>query len=193
MFLRRLLTGVCFVAGVATLSGVVDFTQAAVAQQSTVGKSNLAGPAKKKAGAKFVASPWAVNCQSQATDKKMVCSLSQSTVVAKSRQRFVTVTIRKWAGKDAPTPHLMVLQLPHGLSLAAGANVQVDDKKPSKLAMFTSDAQGVYARMGLTADMLKSLRKGKGMKISFAASTGRKFILPVSLTGFSAGFDKLKS
>ena len=192
MIFRRFMTGLCVAASVTAIGSIVSFTQAAVAQQSTVGKSNLAG-STKKTGAKFVASSWGVNCQAQATDKKMVCSLSQSTVVAKSRQRFVTITIRKWSGKEAPTPHLMVLQLPHGLALAAGATVQVDDKKANKLAMFTSDAQGVYARMGVTADLLKSMRKGKGMKINFVASTGRKFILPVSLKGFSAGFDKLKS
>jgi len=192
MSFRRLLTGLYACAGVAVLIGVGGFTESAAAQQSTAGKSNLAAPAKKT-GAKFVASPWAVNCQPQAKDQKMVCMLSQSTMVAKSRQRFVTISIRSWEGKDAPTAHLMVLQLPHGLALAAGAAFQVDDKKAHKLAMYTSDAQGVYARIGLTKALLSSLRKGNGMKVNFAASTGRKFVLPVSLKGFSAGFDKLGS
>lgn len=198
MVSHRLLTGLCACAGIAVLSGAFavlggggGFSEPALAQQKTkAGKTNLAAP-NKKTNTKFVASPWEVNCQPQIKGKKLVCSLLQSTFVAKPRQRFVMISVRAWKGKNVPASHLMVLQLPHGLSLASGASVQVGDKKPHKLAMFTSDANGVYARLGLTKAILTSLRKGKAMKVNFAASTGRKFVLPISLSGFSAGFDKL--
>ena len=198
MVFRRLLTGVFVVAGIAALSSAFavlgdggGFSEPALAQQKAkTGKANLAAP-NKKTDTKFVATPWEVNCQPQGADKKLVCSLSQSTLVAKSRQRFVSISVRVWKGKDVPASHLMVLQLPHGLSLASGASVQIGDRKPHKMAMFTSDANGVYARLGLTKTILSSLRKGKTMKVIFAASTGRKFVLPISLSGFSAGFNKL--
>lgn len=198
MFSHRLLTGLSACAGVVVLSGAFavlggsgGFSEPAFAQQkATSGKANQAAP-NQKTDTKFVASPWEVNCQPQVKGKELTCSLSQTIFVAKPRQRFVSISVRPWKSKDAPAPHLMVMQLPHGLALASGATFQVDDKKPQKLAMFTSDANGVYARIGLTKAILASIRKGKSMKVNFVASTGRKFILPIGLSGFSAGFDKL--
>ena len=197
MFFPRILTGLfatawfCAIFGVAVLSGVTGFSNSVVAQQTTAGKTNQAAPAAKNKVPQFVAGPWAVNCQPSAKSKKLVCMLSQSIVVAKSRQKFVMVSVRPWEDDKAPATHVMVLQLPHGLALASGAAIQVDDKKLDKLAIFTSDAQGVYARIGVTEALLLSLRKGSTMKVNFAARNGRKIIVLISLKGFSASFAKL--
>ncbi len=154
----------------------------------------------KKAGQKpqpnkqvqFVSTNWGVNCQPQANRKKLVCVLSQSILMAKTRQVFVSVSIHPAPAKTAPAPYMASVRLPHGLALTSGIQFQIDKQKPGRLTVFTSSPQGVFARIGVTKKLLSSLKKGGQLKIFFQGRNGRKFTMSMSLKGFTAGFEKLK-
>ncbi len=184
VFARFLLSGL--IAGIYFNSG-----SDAAAQQSPKGNAINSGqkPVARKT-TQFTTSNWNLNCQPQPGGKKLTCVLSKSVFVATSRKVFVTVSIRSTPVKTEP--YIITARLPHGLALAAGVQFQIDKQKPGKLVLYTSSEQGVFARVGLINELLSSLQKGKQLKIMFSARNGRKIIVPMSLQGFAAGFEKLK-
>ena len=141
---------------------------------------------------KFVSTNWGVNCQPQANSKKLACVLSQSILIAKTRQVFLTVSIHPTPAKTAAARYLPTARLPHGLALTSGIQFQIDKQKPGRLTVFTSSPQGVFARVGVVNKLLSLLQKGKQLKIAFLGRNGRKFSMAMSLKGFTAGFKKLK-
>ena len=60
------------------------------------------------------------------------------------------------------------------------------------LVLQTSDATGLYARIGLSGELLSSMKQGSTLKVSFAAMNGNNFQIPLTLNGFTAVFAKLK-
>ncbi len=140
----------------------------------------------------FITTNWGVNCQPQAKSEKLACVLSQSILMAKTRQVFVTVSIHPTPAKTAPAPYIATVRLPHGLALTSGVQFQIDKQKPGQMTVFTSSQQGIFARISLIKKLLSSLKKGGQLKIFFQGRNGRKFTMAMSLKGFTAGFEKLK-
>ena len=167
---------------------------------SSAFSSDVLGPETvKKSGTKqpseavqVVSTNWGVNCQPQANSKKLTCVLSQSILMAKTRQVFVSVSIQPTPAKTAPGPYMATVRLPHGLALASGIQFQIDKQKPGRLTLFTSSPQGMFARVAVINRLLALLKKGKHLKITFRGINGRKFAMSMSLKGFMAGFEKLK-
>src|SRR5262245_46955622 len=83
-------------------------------------------PAAPKGEAPAVQTPsnaWSVSCASGAIASALECQMSQNLTESKTGQRVLTVTIRKQP-KDGALA--MLLALPHGLFIPAGATFQID-------------------------------------------------------------------
>ena len=173
------------------LPGTSSSVTNAFAQQATTQNDAKKAPATN-AAQQFVASNWNVNCTPQSNSETLACALTKSIVVAKSRDVFVSLAIRPTPPNSLAEPYFMMVRIPHGLSFSAGVQFQIDDQTPSALPLFTSNPQGVFARIGIANELQSSLQKGNKLILSFAARNGRKFSVPISLKGFAAGFDKLK-
>ncbi len=146
------------------------------------------GKSSKQAAGKQAA--WKHEC-AQSKDKKTTnCRIIQNLVVRRGekQQRLLTVIVR-------PQPkaklHSILLALPHGLFLPAGVQITVDEGKPIKLPVQTSDAAGAYAGVAITQPLLSSLKKGKIMKVSFVSASRKGISIPVSLAGFTSAYGKL--
>jgi len=142
--------------------------------------------------AQFIASSWSVNCSPQTGGEKLTCVLSQSITIAKTRELFVAISVRATSDETEAEPYILVARLPHGLALASGVQYRIDEQKPGKLTLHTSNTQGLFARVGLTRKLLSALQKGKQLEIIFNARNGREIVVQMSLQGFAAGFEKLK-
>lgn len=82
----------------------------------------------------------------------------------------------------------LVFQLPHGTALPNGMAWQVDEGEAQRLPFQTSDAEGVYAGVPLTDDMLAVLRRGAQLRLSFVVAARREqVVMPVPLAGFAEG------
>lgn len=139
-------------------------------------------PAKKAAKAS-----WSVNCRPRDAGG-MSCSMVQNIVVAKTKQRLLTVTIQPQAKAGA---YALVLFLPHGLYLPAGVRLEIDGKNSQKLVIQTCNAKGCYAGGPIAAKILGALKSGGMLKVSFAAANRKVINVPVSLAGFTAAFAQL--
>lgn len=158
----------------------------------------MAGPAfaqdKAAEGAGQTASPsgenWVLQC-SEATEKApKSCRVLQNIVMKDSGQRLLTVVVEPREG--APN-HALVLALPHGVFLPAGAAIRVDEGEPTPLVIQTSDANGAYAGTAISDDLLASLKKGQRLIIAFKTAQQQDLAVPVTLIGFTAAYTKLGS
>ena len=99
-------------------------------------------------------------------------------MLAKSRQPFVIVSVRSMPKKNVFDTYLMAITLPHGLALESGAEIVIDQNPVHKIAIFTSDAQGVYARTGLTERLLASLKTGTKMTSNLWRAMKERSLFP---------------
>ena len=134
---------------------------------------------------------WAVNCNAaQTTDAPLVCQMVQNVIVAETKQRLLTIAIRPV--KDVVN-HRLTVVLPHGVDFSKGVEVSIDDKEALNVSVQTSDAQGAYANLPISDELLANLKVGVSAKFSFQSMSGKTFAVPISLIGFSSAYAKLSA
>lgn len=80
---------------------------------------------------------------------------------------------------------------PLGTLLTEGLRIQVDQGQAQRYEFVVCETDGCMARIGLTGDDVTRWKRGNVAKISIASVYGDKVALPLSLTGFTAGYDSL--
>ena len=149
-----------------------------------------APPAAEAAPAAAPPSPgWVARCTSASREAPLECAIEQTAVLSKTGQLIVLVNIRVPSDTHAP---IALVQLPLGLSLPAGAKIQVDDGKTTDLQIQTCDNRGCYANTPIAPDMLTALKSGKQMKVSFQTMAKETVTIPMPLNDFAASYDKIK-
>jgi invasion protein IalB len=132
---------------------------------------------------------WAARCSSASREAPLECAIEQTAVLSKTGQLIVLVNIR--VPSDTHTPVILV-QLPLGLNLPAGAKLQVDDGKTVDLQIQTCEARGCYASTPIAADLLTALKSGKQLKVAFQNLGKEVIAIPMPLADFAAAYDKIK-
>ena len=115
--------------------------------------------------------------------------MSQTVVLKQSRQVLTNVTFR--IPVDTKQPEIIV-QLPLGVLLAAGATFQVDENTPQQLKFKACDRNGCYANSPITPEMLAVLKKGKQLTVGFQNLAEKPITVPLSLDGFGDAYDKMQ-
>lgn len=82
---------------------------------------------------------------------------------------------------------------PLGTVLSQQVSIRVDGGTPRRYPFFVCDMGGCLARIGLTAAMVESFRRGNQaqMTIFFVLAPDQPIDLPISLRGFTAGYSAL--
>jgi invasion protein IalB len=132
---------------------------------------------------------WAARCTSASRDAPLECAIEQTAVLSKTGQLVVLVNIRVPSDTHAP---ILLVQLPLGLNLPAGAKLQVDDGKVTDLQIQTCENRGCYATIQLPPDVIAALRSGQQMKLSFQTMNKETIAVPMPLADFAAAYDKIK-
>jgi invasion protein IalB len=158
-----------------------------VAQAAPSGQPAQSGQAKAPAPA---AGPgWAVNCKSEAKEKELECRMSQTVVLKQSGQVLANVTFR--VPSDTKKPEIIV-QLPLGVFLPAGATFQVDENAAQRLNFRACDRNGCFANAPVSAEVMATLKKGKQLKVGFQTLAEKPVTVPLSLDGFGESYDKMQ-
>ncbi len=105
-----------------------------------------------------------------------------------------------------PLAEISLFRLPEDSKLPAGATIvvplmtlltgqlgiSVDDAQPKSYPFSFCNAQGCYARIGLTAEDVATFKRGSEAKVMIRpfAAPDQVAISVMSLTGFTAGYDK---
>ncbi len=132
--------------------------------------------------------PWKVNCASDGV--KINCAASQQLFLRKSRQLLLSITVRASADKKSG---VMMVQLPHGLHLPSGLKFKIDSEKEDAQPIQTCDQRGCYVGMPVKGALLKKMRSGKALNITFKNVNQKDIRISVPLKGFDQAFAKLVS
>lgn len=153
-----------------------------VAQASTK-KTN-----KEKAKNAPTRLPWRVNCASDGV--KVRCLTSQKLFLRKTRQLLLSITVRAATDKKSG---VMMIQLPHGLDLASGLRLKIDNDKEQTQIIQTCDVRGCYTGLPIKGKLLKKMRSGEAINVTFKNLKKKDIKITIPLKGFNEAFAKLIS
>jgi invasion protein IalB len=129
---------------------------------------------------------WTINCSGDASQAKLACTLTQTLIMKDKGQCVLTAVVTNNDGKP-----LLNLGLPHGLSLAKGVDIWIDEAARQNFPIVTADQKGSYAIIALKDTFINAMKQGKLLNVAVTAFAGNEIILQLSLNGFSAGFARL--
>lgn len=181
---------------IAIAAAVTGIVQAQPAQQP---KAKAAPPAAQKSPAAPPAEPaqantpplpgWNARCTSASRQAPLECAMEQTAVLTKTGQLIVLVNIRVPGDTRAP---VVLVQLPLGLNLPAGAKIQVDDGKPTDLPVQTCEARGCFASSPIAPELLAAMKSGKQLKVSFQTLAKETVSIPMPLGDFAAAYERIR-
>jgi invasion protein IalB len=130
---------------------------------------------------------WIVTC-SQAT-AGLDCRAGQSLFLRKTRQRVLSVAVRVPADTKKP---VLLMQLPLGVYLPAGATLQIGKEEAKTLPFLGCDQGGCVAEYPVTDGELAAIVKGADLTISAQTGSKKPFSLTVPALGFGAAYAKIR-
>ena len=170
------------------------FGRALVASPFVLAAASGAPAANGDASAAEATPPfvWEVQCKPVDAGKRLACIMSQSLTFSDTGDAILRMEIvpRQAVGNSDA---LVRLSFPHGVVPSTQIGIQVDGGKLFKISMGTSDTSGLYASAPIGADFVTLMRAGKKLDISFILANGTLATVPVSLYGFSAAHDAIRT
>lgn len=165
-----------------TKSSATSKSSAAPAAPAAVAQ---AGPADGNAPPQPV---WTSRCSSEGRKAALLCEIEQSLFITKTGQLVASVNVKLPADTRQP---VMMIQLPVGLFLPGGVNLQIDESKPQALVIQTCDLKGCYAATTVSPELLGAMKSGKRLAIVFQNLNKENVNLAFVLSGFAEGYDKI--
>ncbi|MBN9593786.1 MAG: invasion associated locus B family protein [Afipia sp.] len=187
---------------IASVAGI-GLMQSAIAQQPQQKQAKPAAAAKSsatpaasgataQAGSADNSSPpqpvWTSRCSSDSRKSALLCEIEQSLFITKTGQLVASVNIK--IPPDTRLP-VMMIQLPVGLFLPGGVNLQIDEGKSQALVIQTCDLKGCYAATTVSPELLGALKSGKRLSVTFQNLNKENVNLAFVLSGFAESYDKI--
>lgn len=137
---------------------------------------------------------WNVVCQVQQTAAvdgtalaQRVCEMTQQLTLTETGQRLIAAGIQR----DAAGTGAATFVAPFGLLLAAGLRIEVAGAEPQGMGFLTCLPDGCIARDLLGAETVAALRAGETAIIRMTALSGEDLTPALSLSGFTAAWNRL--
>jgi invasion protein IalB len=133
---------------------------------------------------------WVLRCVTQGTPPQKVCNMEQLTQVQGKNTPLSRVAIAR--PMKAP-PVKLVIQLPVNIWLPAGIKIQMNDKDPGFVGLFTyCTPAGCFAEVDASDDTLKKFRAAvEPARIVFKNAGQQDVAIPLSFKGFGQAYDAL--
>jgi invasion protein IalB len=137
---------------------------------------------------KAVHGDWQMRCDTPPGASSEQCALIQN-VTAEDRDNVgLSVIVLKTADKQA---RILRVLAPLGVLLPSGLGLRVDDADIGRAAFVRCLPNGCIAEVILQDDVVGKLRGGKQATFIIFQTPEEGIGIPISLNGFSAGFDAL--
>jgi invasion protein IalB len=138
--------------------------------------------------------PWEVRCEKDPATKKDEgpkrgrCEIFQRLTLKKTGERVMEAAIG--FPKDKNTARGIFIA-PLGILLQAGLQMKIDDGKPYKFQLRYCEKGGCFGFVDLGDSILKEMRRGKKLTVSFQASSKKNVNVEMTLDGFSGALDQI--
>lgn len=130
---------------------------------------------------------WMVVCEPQ-EDKTKSCGLTQSFYLQKKGEEQKAFLFAATINAGEKGNKFLFLRTPLGVNLNKGISMGIDDKTAITHSYRVCNALGCFAPVDLDDALLKSMKAGTAMKISFLLNTGRTVNVEVTLKQFTAAY-----
>ena len=128
---------------------------------------------------------WQVRCeQTKGADK--TCVMTQQAMVQTSGQRLMQANIAT-VGEVTK----MTLILPLGISLPAGAVMQIDEKNKTDLVISFCTQAGCFVNLDLNDKLIRAIGNADAVQVNIQIADGNPVSVPLSSKGFSAAHSSL--
>lgn len=180
------------------LSQVAEAQQQPQQKPAKTGAPSKASAAPAAPGATAQAAPadgnappqpvWTSRCSSEGRKAALICEIEQSLFITKTGQLVASVNVKLPPETRQP---VMMVQLPVGLFLPGGVNLQIDESKSQALVIQTCDLKGCYAATTVSPELLGAMKSGKRLSVTFQNLNKENVNLAFVLSGFAEGYDKI--
>lgn len=204
----RIVAGLCLMAVAATASGAAQAQQksakpapvasAKAPAPDTAGASAAApsgsSPASTgsvaQAGQAAAAPGWVARCTSAGRKAPLDCVVEQQSVLEGTGRQLTLVSLR--VPSDAAGSPALLVQLPLGLYLPAGATLQIDAAAPVPAAIQSCDQRACYVGMPVTPALLEALQKGEKLVIGMQSISRQSLAITHPLRDFASAYQQVR-
>ncbi len=132
---------------------------------------------------------WRLECEQPKADGPRVCQISQRFVNQDDNRTLLHMAVGYSIREDRPAA---IFTLPLGISLPPGVLVRVDQGESRRLPIEHCLPNGCRAYLALEESLLAELKAGLAAQVTIHDLNRNPVPIPVSLKGFTAGFNALK-
>lgn len=159
------------------------------AQDDTIAETQT--PATEQQMRQFTSKDWAVECSPPDAQKTGFCQAVNDVGFEGNDQILLRVFVTPVSYEDSNIIRVLRVQLPHGMRIPSGVQIRVDTASQHSLAYQTSLADGIFARIDLTAKMIETMKTGNAMALEFETIARQKVIVFINLESFAAAVDQI--
>lgn len=145
-------------------------------------------PAKAQGVVKSVHGDWQIRCDTPPGAKNEQCALIQSVTADDRPNVGLTIIILKTADQKG---RLMRVLAPLGVLLPSGLGLKVDGADIGRVGFVRCLPNGCVADVVMDEKLTGQLKNGKDAVFIIFQTPEEGIGIPVSLNGFSQGYDKL--
>lgn len=132
---------------------------------------------------------WTLRCISAADPATRRCEMVQVVGDTQSGRDVLAVAIGYPEGQPRPIAWII---LPLGVLLPPGIGVKIDQGEVNGMPYRSCDTRGCATPWQLSEEDVGALKRGNELVVIFRDIEGKSLGIPVSLSGFTAAFDKLQ-
>jgi invasion protein IalB len=134
---------------------------------------------------------WKISCNKPQNqpDAKETCHIFQNLVAKDGEKRVLHIAIGFISSRNEPAA---ILTLPLGISLPPGIAIKVDENQARQITVEACFPAGCQAGFPVDDELLAQFRAGNTLNVIFSDLNRQLINVPVSLSGFSAGFKAAK-
>lgn len=134
---------------------------------------------------------WTVDCGKLPGVEQDRCFIIQTVINKENEQPVLQMAVGYLPDENGANQPAALLTLPLGVALPAGIGIRVDSSKPIRIPYERCVPIGCIAGFPLDENLIGQFKRGSKAEIRIHDGS-RVVALPISLSGFTAGFNALK-
>lgn len=131
---------------------------------------------------------WIKVCEPIPNSTQKTCGIIQNVIIQETGESVLKAVVR-----EESIGHTVLLSLPLGFALPPGIEVRVDQGAAVRYPVQTCTNHGCLSGWLLDDAKINAMKRGATMTVTLLDLNGTPFEIPISLTGFTKGFEAIRT